>query len=61
MKKWWQSKKVWGTVLAVATLVVGAREGWDPEVTHSIAYCFMGGVTVEGVIDALSAYSKKGS
>lgn len=55
---WWKSKKVWGTILSVATLIVGAREGWDPEVTRNVAFCFMSGVTVEGVIDAVSAYKR---
>lgn len=60
MKKWWQSKKVWGTILSCATLIIGAREGWDLETTRAVAWSLMGGVTVEGVIDAFAAF-KRGS
>lgn len=58
-RAWWRSKKVWGTILAAVTLGVGAHEGWDAATTLQVAACFMGGVTVEGVIDAVAAYKRK--
>lgn len=60
MRQWWKSKKVWGTILSAGIILLGHREGWDPSVTRDVAFCLMGGVTVEGVIDAFSAYSRKG-
>jgi hypothetical protein len=57
-KQWWQKKKVWGTILSCAVYLIGAREGWEPETTHGIAGCLMGGVTIEGVIDALALFRR---
>lgn len=62
-KPWWKSKKVWGTVLALALRIWGNRLGVDVDAAVQGAYILLGGVAVEGVIDAASAFSvawKKG-
>lgn len=62
MKAWLSGKKkVFGTIASCLVLAIGYREGWDPEVTRSVAWCLMGGVTVEGLIDAFAAYKGRGT
>lgn len=55
---WWKSKKVWGTIGAMLLYGIGAREGWNPDVTDAAAKMIFGGVVVEGVIDGLSAFAR---
>lgn len=51
-------KKIIGMLLAAAVQVYGMRNGWDSDVRNSVSMIFMGGVTVEGVIDALALFRK---
>lgn len=59
MRKWWQSKKVWGTILGTALLVFGDKWGLDPETASRAAWVMFGGVSVEGIIDAASAFGRE--
>lgn len=58
MKRWWQKKKVWGTIIAVLLRVYGSRFGIDPEAASAGALILMGGVSAEGIIDAASAFGR---
>lgn len=55
-KKWWQKKKVWGTIIAMLLRLFGHKWGIDAETASDAALIIMGGVSVEGVIDAVSAF-----
>jgi hypothetical protein len=53
---WWRSRKVWGTLLAASIRLWGHKIGLDPEAASDAALLLLGGVGVEGVIDAVSAF-----
>lgn len=57
-KRWWQSKKVWGTIIGALLMGFGEKWGMDPEAASNAAYMFLGGVSVEGIIDAASAFGR---
>jgi len=57
-KPWWQSKKVWGTLLAAAIRIFGQHWGLDAEASSGAALMLLGGVSVEGIIDAAAAFGK---
>jgi len=57
-KRWWQSKKVWGTILACLLRVYGGRFGIDVDAASAGALILLGGVSTEGVIDAASAFAR---
>lgn len=63
MKPWWKQKKVWGTVLAACLRLWGQKLGVDAEAASGAALMILGGVSVEGVVDAVGAFGKswKGS
>lgn len=57
-KRWTQSRKVWGTILAAAIRLFGNRLGVDSETASDAALLMLGGVGVEGIIDAVSAFGR---
>jgi len=58
-KRWWKSKKVWGTIIGAGLLVFGDRLGLDPETTSRAAWMMFGGVSVEGIVDAVAAFGRE--
>lgn len=58
-KEWMSGKKkIFGTLLAVAVMLVGNHNGWEPSLTRDISLILMGGVTVEGLVDIASMFKK---
>jgi len=57
VKKWYQSKKVWGTLLGALCLGFGEKWGIDPEASSRMAWALFGGVSVEGIIDAAHSFA----
>ena len=57
-KRWWQSRKVWGTVVAALIRLFAHKWGIDAETASSTALIVLGGVSVEGIIDAASAFGR---
>jgi len=55
-KKWWQSRKVWGTIAAAVIRMFGPRWGLDAETASDTALVLLGGASIEGIIDAVSAF-----
>ena len=55
--KWWKSKKVWGTIIGAIVRIQGPKWGWDVDAVSAASTMIFGGVAVEGIIDAASAFA----
>lgn len=54
----WRSRKLWGTIAAALLRLFAPKLGVDADAAEGAALLMIGGVGIEGVIDAVGAFAR---